>query len=147
MHVVLCDRGSDQENQIDGLTVQSVVIDTVLDDHGCKTGFDDRVAFAVGDGDTFADAGGGLFFSVVDLGAVGFQIADLFTLCHEGDHLVQRFLFFLRGTVQINTPSVEQISNTHVIPPFTRIAVCKFDIPTVHSRGMIELSAMSPFML
>ena len=120
MHIVLGDRGCDQENQIDRFTVQSVVVDTVLYDHGRKTGLDDRVAFAVGDGDTFADAGGGLFFSVVDFSAVSVQIADLFALGHQLNHLIQCFALFLGGAVQINTPSVEQISNSHVIPPFTR---------------------------
>ena len=120
VNVVLGVGSRDQEDQVDGLAVQGIVLNTVFDDHGCKAGLDDCIAFAVRDCETVADAGGGLFFSAVNFCAVSVQIPDLLALCHQFNHLVQRFVLFLGCAVQIDTSSVEQISDTHVFPPFTR---------------------------
>ena len=118
MHVVLRDRRGDQEDQVDRLPVQRIIIYAILDDHSRKAGLDHRVALAVRDRDAFTDTGRGLFFSSVYFLPISLFVADLLTLEHQVDDLVDRFALGPGLAVQINTSLVQKICNIHFLSSF-----------------------------
>ena len=91
--VVFAVRGSDQEEQLHGFSVQRLVFDAVRDDHRGEGGLLHALALAVRDGDAFSDTGGRLFLSLEDAFLIDFDVFDDAALRHQGNGLPDHVFF------------------------------------------------------
>ena len=130
MYVVFGVGSSDQEYQVDRLTVQGVIIDTIGNSHGCQAGGCDRVCLGVRDGDTVTDTGGILCFTGKDACSVALFVVDVALVVHQVDHLVDGILLVRGAAAQLNAFRLEQISDSHTfLLYFELLYVVRFRCP------------------